>query len=320
MMNILKLHRSLPTLLLIGLMSCIGTDVVDDRLSAMSLSAAGEEMAISGSIARLVGETVTLEAWGMSDLGGSFQVLDVIWSSSNESVATIDEQGEVTALSGGTTQITASAQGVVSEPVTISVVADLTTIALVQIVAENNATVIALGETLQLSGSTLNASGGVIDGSPITWTSNNESVASVDDSGLVTGISDGAVRISGSADGVSGFIDLFVGDASSLSRMGSFEGLNGYRASGEVTLMVNDNGGLTMVLADNFSAQNGPGLYFYLSNQPNRISGGVELGEVRSVSGADSYSVPDGVELDDFNHVVLYCKPFGVGFGTAELD
>ena len=302
------------------LVSCIGTDVVDDRLSAISLSAAGEETAISGSIARLVGESVTLEAWGMSDLGGSFQVVDVTWASSDEGVATIDEDGVVRALAGGTTFITATAQGVISDPVTISVAADLNTVALVQIVAANDATVINPGETLQLTGSTLNASGGAIDGGAITWSSSDEAVATVDASGLVSGVGDGRVRITGSAAGVTGFIDLFVGDATSLSRTGAFEGLNGYRASGDVTLMVNAEGNLTLVLADNFSAADGPGLYFYLSNQPSRVSGGIEIGAVRSVTGADEYAVPEGVGLGDFNHVVLYCKPFGVGFGTAQLD
>lgn len=312
--------KSLIALTAIWLSSCVGTDIVEDRLSAMTLSAAGEEEAISGSLARLVGQSITLEAWGMSDLGGSFQVVDVIWSSSAPAVASVDDQGLVTALSAGTAMITATAQGVESDPVTISVASDLTTVALVQIVSANDASVINPGETLQLSGATLNAAGDVIEGNTISWSSSNEDVATVDEDGLVTGITDGSVRISASAAGVTGFVDLFIGDASSLSRTGMFEGLNGYRASGEVTLMVNDDGNLTMVLADNFSAQDGPGLYFYLSNSRNNVSGGIEIGAVRSVTGGDTYDVPEGVGLNNFNHVVLYCKPFGVGFGTAQLD
>lgn len=312
--------RSLVAVMAIWLSSCIGTDLVEDRLSAMTLSAAGEEETINGSIARLVGETVTLEAWGMSDLGGSFQVIEVTWSSSAPGVASVEEDGTVTALSGGTAMITASAQGIESEPVVISVAADLTTVALVQIVTENNTSVINPGETLQLSGTTLNAAGGEIEGTTIVWSSSNEDVATVDENGLVTGIADGSVRISASALGVTGFVDLFIGDASSLSRTGQWEGLNGYRASGDVTLMLNDEGNVIMVLGDNFSAQDGPGLYFYLSNSRTSVSGGIELGAVRSVTGGDTYEVPEGVGLNTFNNVVLYCKPFGVGFGTAQLD
>lgn len=312
--------KSLMIWALFGLSSCIGTDLVEDRLSAMTLSAAGEAQTINGSIGRLIGETVTLEAWGMSDLGGSFQVVAVEWSSTDPAVAQVDEEGTVTALSTGTTSITATAQGIQSGPVTISVAADLNTVALVQIDTENNISIINPGETLQLTGSTLNAAGGAIDGAAIVWSSSDETIATVDETGLVMGIADGAVRITASAAGVTGFVTLFVGDATSLSRTGNFEGLNGYRASGEVTLMVNDEGNLSMVLSSNFTAQNGPGLYFYLSNSRNSVSGGVELGEARSVNGADTYEVPEGVALEDFNHVVLYCKPFGVGFGTAELD
>lgn len=312
--------RLLISLTAIWLSSCIGTDLVEDRLSAMTLSAAGEEETINGGLARLVGESITLEAWGMSDLGGSFQVVEVSWSSSTPGVASINEDGVVTALSAGTTMITASAQGVESDPVSISIASDLNTVALVQIVTENNVSVINPGETLQLSGSALNAAGGAIEGNVIAWSSSNEDVASVDENGLVTGIADGSVRISATAAGVTGFVDLFIGDASSLSRTGQFEGLNGYRASGEATLMVNDSGNLSLILSDDFSAQDGPGLYFYLSNSRNSVSGGVEIGAARSLNGADTYEVPDGVELGAFNHVVLYCKPFGVGFGTAQLD
>ena len=317
----MKIKISLFVLLAsIWLASCIGTDLVDDRLSAITLSAAGEEMTISGSIARLLGESVSLEAWGMSDLGGMFQLADVSWSSSNPGVASVDAMGNVTATGSGTTLITATAQGIESDPVTISVAADLSTVALIQIQSANNNTVINPGETVQLEGSTLNAGGGQITGFDITWSSSDEAIATVDANGLVSGIADGSVRITASAEGVSGFIDLFIGDQSSLSRVGNFEGLNGYSASGDATLMVNESGNLVMVLSDDFRAQNGPGLYFYLSNSSNRISGGIEIGEVRSISGADTYSVPGNVALEDFNHVVLYCKPFGVGFGTAELE
>lgn len=312
--------RSLIALIAIWLSSCVGTDLVEDRLSSMTLSAAEEEETINGSLARLVGESITLEAWGMSDLGGSFQMIGVTWSSSAPAVAMVNEEGTVTALSAGTAMITASAQGVDSDPVTISVASDLNTVALIQIVTENNLSVINPGETLQLSGSTLNAAGDEIQGNTINWSSSNEEVATVDETGLVTGIADGAVRISANAAGVTGFVDLYIGDASSLSKVGQFEGLGGYRTSGDVTLMVNDDGSVSMILGDNFSAQDGPGLYFYLSNSRSSVSGGVELGPVRTLSGADTYEVPDGVGLFTYNHVVLYCKPFGVGFGTAQLE
>ena len=56
-------------------------------------------------------------------------------------------------------------------------------------------TLTAIGETAQLSGALLDESGGTIAGAPITWSSSNAAVASVNNTGLVTAHGNGTARI-----------------------------------------------------------------------------------------------------------------------------
>ncbi len=300
--------------------SCAGTDVVEDRLTSLEILVPSEVTSVNGSFAKLIGESAQLEVTAKSDLGGSFFYGEATWSSSNTAVASIDENGLITAISQGNALITASALGITSDPIAVAVTPDNETIALIEITSEGGVAILDVGGTLQLEANALNILGGSISDATISWESDNENVATVDANGFVTGISDGAVQITATSGDAVGFFDLLIGSQESLSRSGEFRGLNGYDASGTVTLSTNDNGSLQVALNEAFRTQNGPGLYLYLSNSATRVAGGVELGALRSTRGADTYPVPGDVEITDFDHIVLYCKPFGVGFGTAELS
>lgn len=83
-----------------------------------------------------------------------------------------------------------------------------------------------------------------------------------------------------------------------------------------MVLQVGLDNTLTLELQEDFSSSNGPGLFIYLTNNGTSIAGGIEVGELQSSTGADSYSLPQGVTLSQFDQVLIYCKPFGV----AELD
>src|SRR5207247_3052981 len=60
------------------------------------------------------------------------------------------------------------------------------------------------GQTVQLSGTAREASGNVVSGRVITWSSNSSSVASVNGSGLVTGAGAGSATITATSEGQSG--------------------------------------------------------------------------------------------------------------------
>ncbi len=69
---------------------------------------------------------------------------------------------------------------------------------------------IAPGATVQLSATVLDASGDVLTGLSVTWASDDENIATVDDDGLVTGVADGIVDISASAGGESATAEITV--------------------------------------------------------------------------------------------------------------
>ena len=70
---------------------------------------------------------------------------------------------------------------------------------------------------------------------------------------------------------------------------------------------------------ENFKSTNGPDLYVYLSTDEN-ASDFVNLGVLKANSGNQNYEIPDDTDLGKYNKVLIWCKAFGVLFGSAELS
>ncbi|MBO3698915.1 DM13 domain-containing protein [Roseivirga sp. E12] len=157
----------------------------------------------------------------------------------------------------------------------------------------------------------------------ITWTSNNEAVMSITTSGLATGVAEGNVWISAMSGAARDSVMVSVGQNTVLAaaeRSGSFVGLRDYNVSGNFTL-TEDGDNLVLTFSSNFVASRGPGLFVYLSNNATRVTGGVEMGQLMQNSGAQTYTIAlTEAQLDTYNHVLIYCRPFGVAFGTGQFD
>ena len=111
----------------------------------------------------------------------------VTWFSDNEEVATVDQTGLVTAVGTGTANITAEAGGQ-SASCAVTVNAPLQGI---QITGEQST--IKKGTSTQLS--VLYDPEDTTDDTTVTWSSDNEEVATVDQTGLVTAVADGTANI-----------------------------------------------------------------------------------------------------------------------------
>lgn len=111
----------------------------------------------------------------------------VAWASDNEKVATVDETGLVTAVGKGTANITATAGGQ-SASCKVTVNAPLQGI---EITGEQST--IKKGQTTQLS--VIYDPEDTTDDPTVTWSSDNEKVATVDQTGLVKAVADGTANI-----------------------------------------------------------------------------------------------------------------------------
>ena len=145
-----------------------------------------------GDISLKSGNTVSLSAHVTEEFAGD---KTVTWHSDDKSVATVDSNGNVTAVGRGSTKIHAIIlNGAVSAYCTVNVASGVEGIAI------QGASNIQAGASSQLSVVT-EPKGESIDGANVTWSSDNEAVATVSRNGLVTGHAGGSVTITAKYNG-----------------------------------------------------------------------------------------------------------------------
>ena len=186
-----------------------------------------------------LGETLQLSVEALDENGQAVAGVEFSWESSNTSVATVDATGLVTAVAEGTATITASG-GDVQATVEITVVS--ATQPVVSVEVSPSAETIAIGTTLQLSAEAFDENGQAVAGAEFSWESNNTSVATVDASGLVTGVAEGTATITASAGSVQGRAHIAVANPVASSDRGILEAF--YHATGGPN-WVNSNNWLT---------------------------------------------------------------------------
>lgn len=148
------------------------------------------------------GQQVTLTA-NLADAGGgalSTQYRAITWASSNASVATVTQGGEVTAIAPGTTTISASAEGKTgSTTVTVSTPSTLVDHLLVQ---PSSGGEVELGNTFAVQAWPYDGADKPILGLPVFWSTLDETRGTVTQGGIVTGVGLGQVGIGALVDGV----------------------------------------------------------------------------------------------------------------------
>ena len=99
-----------------------------------------------------------------------------------------------------------------------------------------------------------------------------------------------------------------------------------HKGEGSATLYTLPDGSNVLRLED-FRVTNGPDLRVILASHPDPMSRGnvhsgeyVELGKLKGNIGNQNYTLPDGLSPDDYNSVIIYCKPFQVLFSVAPMS
>jgi trimeric autotransporter adhesin len=135
-----------------------------------------------------------------------------VWKSSEINVATIDSSGSANGLAVGTTNITATLDGITSPSVTLFVIT-LSSI----IVTPNPPNNLAVGSPEQFTAIGYNWDGSNANiTSQVTWSSDNTGTATITSTGLATGVAAGTANITAALSGItSSPLSLTVGAAAS---------------------------------------------------------------------------------------------------------
>ncbi|PYO44340.1 MAG: hypothetical protein DMD29_00665, partial [Gemmatimonadetes bacterium] len=152
-----------------------------------------------------VGQTAQLTATPKDASGNPLAGRVVTWGSSNTAVATVNGSGLVSGVAAGAATITATSEGQ-------SGTAGITVTAVpVASVAVSPATAsVPVGQTVQFTATPKDASGNPLAGRVVTWASGNTAVATVNGSGVVTGVAAGAATITATSEGKNGTATITV--------------------------------------------------------------------------------------------------------------
>lgn len=187
---------------------------------------------------------------------------------------------------------------------------------------------ISVSDSYQLNATFFNAVGKA-ETTNINWTSSNEAVATIDGNGLLTGISEGETIVKATVD----FNATIVEDSSTMTivlgevnqdpigKSGTIETTSSYALTGKFTLSeIENSNNLLLSIAEGYNASTSlPGLYVYLTNNPNSIANALSLGPVSVFNGAHTYTI-NNAGLNDYSYLLYWCEPFGVKVGGGAIN
>ncbi len=301
-----------------------------DLKDSIQIEVTGDKLTIlPRNIALKVGEnmqamaTYTDENNKMSDKTSTAN-----WSTHPSAVAAVTETGLVTAEAKGQTYLFATFRDL-KDSIQVNVVNDLTSVAKVEISTSETTTMLSINDKVTLSIQNLNIEGTSIDVpmEEIDWTSRDTRVVTVTQrGGIVTATGEGTTSVFATVrEVISNDIEFTVETVvvAVESRTGTFTPTGGYTAEGTATLAIT-TGDLILTFSNDFKRSSGIGTYVFLANNKDSgtaVQAGINLGEI-TTNGAKTFNVSDkfpGTTLNQYNYVVILCKPANLLFGYAEL-
>jgi uncharacterized protein YjdB len=156
-----------------------------------------------------VGATVQLTATPFTAAGKPLPGKLVAWSSSDESVATVSQAGQVATLAPGTVVITATAGSRGGS--TTLVVREQQTSAVDRVeIGGPSPVAMAPGATRQLTATVHAANGAVLGGRAVAWASSNPAVVTVSAAGEAKAVAPGTAMVSATSEGKAAQIPVVV--------------------------------------------------------------------------------------------------------------
>ena len=84
-------------------------------------------------------------------------------------------------------------------------------------------------------------------------------------------------------------------------------------------MVKNADGSHTIVLGDDFSLDGAPDPRVGLGKD-GFYNGNTDSGVLGNLTGAQSFVVPAGINVSEFNEVYIWCEKFSVPLGVAKLN
>ena len=194
------------TVVLLGLVSCSKTNennlVGPTPVASVAVSPGSATIATAGS--------VSLAATPKDASGGTLSGRVVTWSSDNTAAATVNGSGLVSGVAAGTATITATCEGRTgTSDITVS------SVPVASVTVSPASASVQEGSTTQLTATPKDAGGIPLLGRIVTWSSGNTAAATVNGSGLVSGVAAGTATITATCEGKTGTSDVTVTPVSS---------------------------------------------------------------------------------------------------------
>jgi uncharacterized protein YjdB len=198
------------------------------------------------------GEATTVTAITRDASGTILPGRAVAWSTNNSSVVSVSSAGLVTALTTGSANIIGTSEGKTG---LVAVAVAPPPVAAVNVSLASAA--INVGSTTQATATVQDANGAPLTGRFVAWSSDNMAVATVNNSGVVTGVAPGTANITGTSEGKSASAPLTVNPnpitsvsvalasptavGSTTQATATFKDANGNLLAGRITGWSSDN-------------------------------------------------------------------------------
>jgi uncharacterized protein YjdB len=157
---------------------------------------------------------------------------DVEWSTSDGDVASVGNEGLVTAVAEGTATITATSDNGKFDQTEITVLpAPVTRVGITPLSVD-----MEVGDEQQLGVTLYDANDNVLTDRDVTWSTNAPGVASVVD-GLVTALAEGQATITASSEDVDGTAEVSVSNPEPAFPPDQYEGATGNNTPGDATFL-----------------------------------------------------------------------------------
>jgi len=151
------------------------------------------------TVSLTTGGTQQITATPRDAQGNALAGRAVTWESQNTNVVTVSATGLITAVAPGTTTVTATSEGKVGT-VTVTVTAP----AVGSISVSPGSATVYVAATTPLKATVRDVNNGVMQATPVSWSSDQPLTASVSQSGVVTGLLPGSATITATLGGKTG--------------------------------------------------------------------------------------------------------------------